>query len=237
MRLRCTLRRAANPPSPRAKSVPVSVATFSPAASVQIVSLTITAPLPAPLSNAPIVRVTVRKYRATCARRRPTDLARHEGAESIVLSSIGLLPSSSGEQNDELHRPLPTSGSFRTVTRTIGAFDKGAGKGAVIVNETIWTDAAGEKVATLTGTLFARGDGGFGGPTEGAPQPHAVPDRTPDETVEFTTRQDRRCSTVSMVIATRFMPIPKSRGALALIGRSSTVCVLTALPVARCSRK
>ena len=93
-----------------------------------------------------------------------------------------------GEQKIELHRPLPTSGSFQTVTRTVGAFDKGAGKGAVIVNETVWTDSDGEKVATLTGTVFARGDGGFGGPTEGAPVPHSVPDRAPDTTLEFSTR-------------------------------------------------
>jgi acyl dehydratase len=94
-----------------------------------------------------------------------------------------------GEQKIELHRPLPTSGSFITITRTIGAFDKGAGKGAVIVNETRWTDQAGERIATLTGTSFARGDGGFGGPAEGAPEPHVVPARTPDTTVEFTTRR------------------------------------------------
>jgi acyl dehydratase len=93
-----------------------------------------------------------------------------------------------GEQIIELHRPLPTSGSFTTVTRTIGAFDKGAGKGALIVNETTWTDQTGELVATLTSTTFARGDGGFGGPAEGGPQPHAVPDREPDATAEFCTR-------------------------------------------------
>ena len=34
--------------------------------------------------------------------------------------------------------------------------------------------------ATLTGSTFARGDGGFGGPTEGAPEPHATPTRAPD---------------------------------------------------------
>jgi len=93
-----------------------------------------------------------------------------------------------GEQKIELHRPLPTFGSFTTTTSTIGAFDKGAGKGAVIINQTIWTDDTGEKIATLTGTVFARGDGGFGGPSEGAPQPHTVPTRAPDKTVEFTTR-------------------------------------------------
>jgi acyl dehydratase len=61
----------------------------------------------------------------------------------------------------------------------------------VLVNETVWTDEAGEKVATLTGSTFARGDGGFGGPSEGAPEPHQVPDRKPDLSVPFETRPDQ----------------------------------------------
>jgi acyl dehydratase len=96
-----------------------------------------------------------------------------------------------GEQKVQLHRPLPTSGTFTTQSRTIGAFDKGKDKGAVLVNETVWTDEAGEKVATLTGSSFCRADGGFGGPSEGAPEPHVVPSRKPDLTVDITTREDQ----------------------------------------------
>lgn len=96
-----------------------------------------------------------------------------------------------GEQKVELHRPLPPTGTFTTQSRTIGAFDKGEGKGAVLVNETVWTDEAGEKVATLTSSSFCRGDGGFGGPSEGAPEPHMVPSRAPDLTVSFATREDQ----------------------------------------------
>ncbi|WP_309604412.1 MaoC/PaaZ C-terminal domain-containing protein [Phenylobacterium sp.] len=96
-----------------------------------------------------------------------------------------------GEQKVELHRPLPTSGTFTAQGRTIGAYDKGKDKGAVIVNETVWTDEAGEKVATLTGSTFARGDGGFGGPSEGQPEPHAIPDRKPDLSVDIPTREDQ----------------------------------------------
>ena len=96
-----------------------------------------------------------------------------------------------GEQKVELHKPLPASGTFTTQSRTVGAYDKGEGKGAVIINETVWTDEAGEKVATLTGSTFARGDGGFGGPSEGAPEPHEVPTRAPDQTLEFPTRPDQ----------------------------------------------
>jgi acyl dehydratase len=104
------------------------------------------------------------------------------------LSSVNYPMLVHGEQKVELHRSLPTSGSFITSTRTVGAFDKGAGKGALIVNETVWTDPDGQKAATLTSTAFARGDGGFGGPAEGAPEPHPVPARRPDRTVEFPTR-------------------------------------------------
>ena len=96
-----------------------------------------------------------------------------------------------GEQKVELHKPLPASGSFTAHSRTVGAYDKGKDKGAVVVNETVWTDEAGEKIATLTGSTFARGDGGFGGPSEGAPEPHEVPARKPDLSVPFETRPDQ----------------------------------------------
>ena len=43
-----------------------------------------------------------------------------------------------GEQKVELHRPLPEFGTFTAEMRVVGAFDKGAGKGAVVVNETVW---------------------------------------------------------------------------------------------------
>lgn len=95
-----------------------------------------------------------------------------------------------GEQKIELHRPLPASGTFTVQVGTVAAFDKGD-KGAVEIRETTWTDEAGELVATLTSSVFLRGDGGFGGPSDGAPVPHAVPDRAPDLTVSISTRPDQ----------------------------------------------
>ncbi len=106
-------------------------------------------------------------------------------------SQINFLMVVHGEQKVELHKPLPTSGTFTAQGRTIGAYDKGEGKGAVVINETVWTDEKGEKVATLTGSTFARGDGGFGGPSEGAPEPHVVPTRAPDLSVDFATLPDQ----------------------------------------------
>ena len=106
-------------------------------------------------------------------------------------SQINFLMVVHGEQKVELHKPLSASGTYTAQGRTVGAYDKGPGKGAVIINETVWTDEAGEKVATLTGSTFARGDGGFGGPSEGAPEPHVVPTRAPDISVDFDTRDDQ----------------------------------------------
>ena len=106
-------------------------------------------------------------------------------------SQINFLMMVHGEQKVELHKPLPTSGTFTAEGRTVGAWDKGEGKGAVVVNETTWTDEKGEKTATLTGSMFARGDGGFGGPTEGQPEPHQVPSRAADLSVDISTRPDQ----------------------------------------------
>jgi acyl dehydratase len=49
----------------------------------------------------------------------------------------------------------------------------------------------GEKLCTLSSTTFARGDGGFGGPKEGAPEPHAIPDRKADLVHDCDTRPDQ----------------------------------------------
>jgi acyl dehydratase len=106
-------------------------------------------------------------------------------------SQINYLMMVHGEQKVELHKPLPVYGTFTAEGRTVGAWDKGEGKGAVVVQETTWTDEKGELAATLTGSMFARGDGGFGGPTEGQPEPHQVPARAPDLSVDIATRPDQ----------------------------------------------
>jgi acyl dehydratase len=96
-----------------------------------------------------------------------------------------------GEQKVEFHKPLPTEASILATSRVVGAYDKGD-KGAVIYNETVLADAkTGEKIATLTGSTFARGDGNFGGPSDGAPEPHEVPTRAPDLSVDIPTKPDQ----------------------------------------------
>ena len=86
-----------------------------------------------------------------------------------------------GEQGLVLHRPLPPEGTAVGRTRVTGILDKGADKGALIYTEKVLLDkASGETVATTTSTTFARGDGGFGGPTGPSPRPHPIPEREPD---------------------------------------------------------
>ncbi|EHR01035.1 MaoC/PaaZ C-terminal domain-containing protein [Bradyrhizobium sp. WSM471] len=109
----------------------------------------------------------------------------------LRISELNLLMLVHGEQKVELHKPLPSSGTITANTRTIGAYDKGKDKGAVVVDETVWIDEGGEKVATLTESTFARGDGGFGGPSQGAPEPHRVPTRKPESSVLIETRPDQ----------------------------------------------
>lgn len=93
-----------------------------------------------------------------------------------------------GEHAVTLHRPFPPSGRAAAISRMVGAWDKGAGKGAVFSEEKVITlhgDTA--PLVTLRRTSFARAEGGFGGPREGQPEPHPVPDRAPDRTVRIAT--------------------------------------------------
>ncbi|NIJ42935.1 acyl dehydratase [Parvibaculum indicum] len=113
------------------------------------------------------------------------------GAGPIADSGINYMMVVHGEQKLTLHRPLPAAAQITADSRVVGAWDKGEGKGAIIVTETVISEKGKDKLCTLESTIFARGDGGFGGPREGAPQPHQIPDRAPDQTVEAETKPDQ----------------------------------------------
>lgn len=92
-----------------------------------------------------------------------------------------------GEQEIVLHDTLPVDGTVSGRTKITAIIDKGAGKGALLFSERTVTDAAGKPLATLRQTTFARGDGGFGGPSGPTPEPHRLPDRAPDEVCDIAT--------------------------------------------------
>lgn len=101
-----------------------------------------------------------------------------------------------GEQRITLHKPLAPQGHIKAKTRIVDAFDKGPGKGAVVLVENAIRDAkTGEPIVTLLSTIFARGDGGFGGPQrrpdEAPPAPHQVPDRAPDTVISAATQPNQ----------------------------------------------
>jgi acyl dehydratase len=88
-----------------------------------------------------------------------------------------------GEQDIEIHRPLPTAAEFKTRGRVAEIYDKG--KAALVIVEYASSDERGP-LFTNRMSLFLRGEGGFGGPS-GPPPGNARPERAPDGTVESST--------------------------------------------------
>ncbi|MBJ8345903.1 MaoC/PaaZ C-terminal domain-containing protein [Antrihabitans sp. YC2-6] len=89
-----------------------------------------------------------------------------------------------GSQEVRVHRPLPAAGTATTTTRIAEVWDKG--KAAVIVQESSTVDSDGTPLWTARSSIFARGEGGFGGergPSESLP----LPDREPDYDVTTAT--------------------------------------------------
>ena len=114
------------------------------------------------------------------------------GQPTLARSNINYLMVVHGEQRLTMHKPLPAQAEIIADDRVVGAVDKGEGKGALIFMEKVIRDKqSGDKLCTLGSTIFARGDGGFGGPKDGAPVPHSLPIRTPDVVHACDTRPDQ----------------------------------------------
>jgi acyl dehydratase len=96
-----------------------------------------------------------------------------------------------GEQRLTVHRPLPAAGAFTMSKWVFETLDKGAEKGALI---TVRTEAAldsGEPVFAADSVMFARGNGGIGGPSRSSIEPHALPSRAPEIVHATETRIDQ----------------------------------------------
>lgn len=89
-----------------------------------------------------------------------------------------------GTQAVTLHRPIPVEGKAVAQARIVDVQDKG--KAAVIVNETTVHDADGAPLWTARSSIFARGEGGFGG-SRGNSDKVDLPDRAPDATIDTPT--------------------------------------------------
>ena len=93
-----------------------------------------------------------------------------------------------GEQHLEIHKALPAAGTIVAQNKVVDVVDKGADKGALIISERkLYEQTSGDLLCTQTSVIFARGNGGFGGPVTASPKPHALPDRDPDARVDIPT--------------------------------------------------
>ena len=96
-----------------------------------------------------------------------------------------------GERDITFHQSLATAAHIIADSSVREVYDKGKDKGVVINHQTVLKNEKGEKLATLVASRFARGDGGFGGPNLTQPEPHKMPSRAPDKTVDISTRPDQ----------------------------------------------
>jgi acyl dehydratase len=89
-----------------------------------------------------------------------------------------------GEQDLELHKPIPTSGHVEHRPRVASLYDKGK---AALVTIEVESGPPGDPLFTNRFTIFARGEGGFGGDTDAPAPGHHPPDRPPDAVAESPT--------------------------------------------------
>jgi acyl dehydratase len=94
--------------------------------------------------------------------------------------SVDLAKVLHGTQRIDAHRPLPADGKARATARVTAVYDKGSA--AVVETETVVTDLDGDPIWTNTSSIFARGEGGFGG-DRGPSGPPPPPERAPDTVI------------------------------------------------------
>ena len=111
-------------------------------------------------------------------------------APVAMESGINLAGMLHGEQELIFHNPIPIEGTLKSEGKITNIYDKGEGKGALIVAESETYHEDGQKLFTSIITLFGRLDGGFGG--ENAPKNDVeFPDRDPDFVIEAAPTEDQ----------------------------------------------
>jgi acyl dehydratase len=89
-----------------------------------------------------------------------------------------------GEQDLEVHQPIPPEAKITNKGKVKEIWDKG--KGALVVLEMETRDESGSPLFTNRFSLFLRGEGGFGGES-GPKAGNKPPERDPDGVIEATT--------------------------------------------------
>lgn len=110
----------------------------------------------------------------------------------LVVAATGQVPGLAvnpvmilhGEQDLEIHKPIPTQGTVEHRSRVASLYDKG--KAALFTIE-VESGPAGDPLFTNRFTIFARGEGGFGGDPNSPAPGNEPPDRAPDAVAESPT--------------------------------------------------
>ncbi|GAA5048480.1 MaoC family dehydratase [Nocardia callitridis] len=89
-----------------------------------------------------------------------------------------------GHQEVRVHRPIPADGKATSTGKVVEIWDKGSA--AVVVQENTVTGSDGAALWTTRSSIFARGEGGFGG-ERGPSNKSVLPDRAPDFDVHTAT--------------------------------------------------
>lgn len=134
----------------------------------------------------------------------PNELAYTYEGNLKVLPSYGVIPVSGalprmagipgvdinfalvlhGEQDLEIRKTIPTEAKVIHKSRVADIFDKG--KAALLILETTTSEQGGDVLFVNRASIFARGEGGFGGPS-GPKAGNTPPERSPDHRTESPT--------------------------------------------------
>ncbi|MES2898962.1 MAG: MaoC/PaaZ C-terminal domain-containing protein [Pseudomonadota bacterium] len=95
------------------------------------------------------------------------------------------------EQGLELHQALPPEAHVTGKSRVVEIIDRGPGKGAFIKYERkIFERDSGAALCTISQTMLARADGGFGGPARSMDPAHVIPERAADFCCDIPTQRN-----------------------------------------------
>ncbi len=91
------------------------------------------------------------------------------------------------QESLRIHRPLEPQGTVVVTQKVTDIFDRGADKGAVMLQELQLHDLKGDTLASIEVTTLLRDNGGFGGKAQNTPRPAPLPDKPADAVLELPT--------------------------------------------------
>jgi len=89
-----------------------------------------------------------------------------------------------------MHRPLASAGTLVITQKIDDIYDRGAERGAMMLQSLSLSTPEGEPVASIEVTTVLRGNGGFGGKPQDTQRHAPLPNRPADATIDLSTPQE-----------------------------------------------